>query len=130
MISTYKEPVPGWTGKQNIVSISFKKVNFCTNVLKDNLYGPSGIISGTARGYVQAILGNRSKRANLVPADWVVNAMISCAWDTHQRFQSILTISIILMFHPFAFQLYVDSKVALKTVWKFLFITIFMLTTI
>lgn len=101
-----------------------------TNVPKDNLYGPSGICSGTARGFVQVIHGNRSKRANLVPADWVVNAMISCAWDINRRYQSSPTISIILMSNQFGIEFYVGSKSALKIVYKFLFITIFIMTTI
>lgn len=52
----------------------------------DNLYGPSGLCVGTARGYVHAILGNGNKKANLVPADYCVNAMISAAWDVQRRY--------------------------------------------
>lgn len=64
VLPTYKEPVPGWT---------------------DNLYGPSGLCAGTARGFIHAIYGNPKKKANLVPADYCVNAMIASAWDTHRR---------------------------------------------
>lgn len=64
VLSTYKEPVPGWT---------------------DNLYGPSGVCAGTVRGLVHVILGNRNNKANLVPADYCVNAMISAAWDINRR---------------------------------------------
>lgn len=64
VLSTYKQPVPGWT---------------------DNLYGPSGICVGTVRGYVHAIYGNEKKKANIVPADYCVNAMISAAWDVQRR---------------------------------------------
>ena len=64
VLSTYKEPVPGWT---------------------DNLYGPSGLCVGTARGFVHAIYGNSRKKANLVPADYCVNAMIASAWDINRR---------------------------------------------
>lgn len=67
VLSTYKEPVAGWT---------------------DNLYGPSGICSGCVRGYVHVILGNITKKANLVPADYCVNAMISAAWDINRRYIS------------------------------------------
>lgn len=63
VLSTYKEPVPGWT---------------------DNLYGPSGICAGVARGLVHAIYGNSKKKANLVPADYCVNAVISAAWDVNR----------------------------------------------
>lgn len=51
----------------------------------DNLYGPSGICVGAVRGFVHVIFGNANKKANLVPADYCVNAMISAAWDTHRR---------------------------------------------
>lgn len=64
VLSTYREPVAGWT---------------------DNLYGPSGICVGTVRGVVHVILGNERKKANLVPADYCVNAMICAGWDINQR---------------------------------------------
>lgn len=67
VLSTYKEPVSGWT---------------------DNLYGPSGVCAGTVRGLVHVILGNRNNKANLVPADYCVNAMISAAWDINRRYFS------------------------------------------
>lgn len=66
VLSTYREPVPGWT---------------------DNLYGPSGLCAGIARGFVHAIYGDPSKKANLVPADYCVNAMLASAWDTHRRYE-------------------------------------------
>lgn len=66
VLSTYKEPVPGWT---------------------DNLNGPSGICVGIARGVLHAIYGDATKKANLVPADYCVNAMLASAWDTHRRYE-------------------------------------------
>lgn len=73
VLSTYKEPVAGWT---------------------DNLYGPSGICSGCVRGVVHVIFGNGNKKANLVPADYCVNAMISAAWDINRRYTFITEIYI------------------------------------
>ncbi|KAG4074597.1 hypothetical protein HA402_004468 [Bradysia odoriphaga] len=67
VLSTYKEPVAGWT---------------------DNLYGPSGIITSVARGFVHVIYGNANKKANLVPADFCVSAMIASAWDISKRYHS------------------------------------------
>ncbi|CAD7083468.1 unnamed protein product [Hermetia illucens] len=64
VLSTYKEPFPGWT---------------------DNLYGPSGICASVARGFVHSIYGNGHKKANLVPVDFCVNAMIASAWDVSIR---------------------------------------------
>ncbi|XP_055841689.1 fatty acyl-CoA reductase wat [Episyrphus balteatus] len=66
VMSTYKEPLPGWT---------------------DNLYGPSGVCTWSARGLVRCIHGRAGCKANLVPADYCVNAMIACAWDVARRFQ-------------------------------------------
>lgn len=67
VLSTYKEPVPGWT---------------------DNLYGPTGLVVGVVRGFIHAIYGDPIKKANLVPADYCVNAIIASAWDSHRRFNS------------------------------------------
>ncbi|KAH8351559.1 hypothetical protein KR059_007717, partial [Drosophila kikkawai] len=65
VMSTYKDPFPGWT---------------------DNLYGPSGLCTWSARGLVRCIYGTASCKANMVPADYVVNAMIATAWDISRRF--------------------------------------------
>ncbi|TMW48065.1 hypothetical protein DOY81_006856, partial [Sarcophaga bullata] len=59
------EPMPGWT---------------------DNLYGPSGLCTWTARGLVRCIYGNSKCKANMVPADYCVNAMIASAWDVARRY--------------------------------------------
>lgn len=52
------------------------------------MYGPSGLCAGVARGFVHAVNGRSGKRANLVPADYCVNAMISAAWDVFRRLAS------------------------------------------
>ncbi|XP_067647438.1 fatty acyl-CoA reductase wat [Eurosta solidaginis] len=65
VMSTYKDPFPGWT---------------------DNLYGPSGLCTWTARGLVRCIYGRANCKANMVPADYCVNAMIASAWDISRRF--------------------------------------------
>ncbi|XP_034105957.1 fatty acyl-CoA reductase wat [Drosophila albomicans] len=66
VMSTYKDPFPGWT---------------------DNLYGPSGLCTWSARGLVRCIYGTANCKANMVPADYVVNAMIASAWDIARRFE-------------------------------------------
>ncbi|XP_061396164.1 fatty acyl-CoA reductase wat [Musca vetustissima] len=66
VMSTYQDPIPGWT---------------------DNLYGPSGLCTWSARGMVRCIYGNSKCKANMVPADYCVNAMISCAWDVARRYE-------------------------------------------
>lgn len=93
VLSTYKEPVPGWTGivkaSDYFYNVIYAKKNsnqsFDEPNHSDNLYGPSGICVGAVRGFVHVIFGDANKRANLVPADYCVNAMISAAWDTHRR---------------------------------------------
>ncbi|XP_062555938.1 fatty acyl-CoA reductase wat-like [Armigeres subalbatus] len=64
VISTYREPLPGWT---------------------DNLNGPSGLCMWTVKGLIHTIWGSASKRANLVPVDYCVNALIAAAYDIMER---------------------------------------------
>nr|XP_029729322.1 fatty acyl-CoA reductase wat-like [Aedes albopictus] len=64
VISTYREPLPGWT---------------------DNLNGPTGLCMWTVKGFIHTIWGDASKRANLVPVDYCVNAMIVAAYDIMLR---------------------------------------------
>ncbi|KAL1381372.1 hypothetical protein pipiens_013514 [Culex pipiens pipiens] len=64
VISTYQEPVPGWT---------------------DNLNGPSGVCMWTVKGLIHTIWGGAGKRANLVPVDYCVNAIIVAAYDIWRR---------------------------------------------
>uniref|UniRef100_A0A182W2A9 Fatty acyl-CoA reductase n=1 Tax=Anopheles minimus TaxID=112268 RepID=A0A182W2A9_9DIPT len=64
VLSTYREPIAGWT---------------------DNLNGPAGLCLWTVKGYVRVILGNGSKKANLVPVDYCVNAMLVAGYDVADR---------------------------------------------
>lgn len=64
VISTYQEPLPGWT---------------------DNLNGPAGLCMWTVKGMIHTIWGNATKRANLVPVDYCVNAIIVAAYDIMLR---------------------------------------------
>ncbi|EAT36930.1 AAEL011027-PA [Aedes aegypti] len=66
VISTYREPLPGWT---------------------DNLNGPTGLCMWTVKGLIHTIWGDASKRANLVPVDYCVNAIIVAAYDIMMRHQ-------------------------------------------
>ncbi|GAB0091731.1 Fatty acyl-CoA reductase [Sergentomyia squamirostris] len=67
VISIYKDPVPGWM---------------------DNLNGPGVIIVGSVRGFIHCIYGDKSQKANIMPADYCINAMVIAAWDAHRRFKS------------------------------------------
>uniref|UniRef100_A0A182MGT0 Fatty acyl-CoA reductase n=1 Tax=Anopheles culicifacies TaxID=139723 RepID=A0A182MGT0_9DIPT len=64
VLSTYREPIAGWT---------------------DNLNGPAGLCLWTVKGYVRVILGNGRKKANLVPVDYCVNAMLVAGYDVADR---------------------------------------------
>jgi hypothetical protein len=65
----------------------------------DNVNGPSGIIAWAARGYIHCIFGDSSKRANLTPVDYCINALIATAWDIHETYVHFLTHrALIIMF--------------------------------
>ncbi|KAG5674307.1 hypothetical protein PVAND_004285 [Polypedilum vanderplanki] len=56
----------------------------------ENVNGPSMIIALTVRGYIHCIFGDSSKRANLIPVDYTINALIATAWDIHETYQERL----------------------------------------
>ncbi|XP_035894046.1 fatty acyl-CoA reductase wat [Anopheles stephensi] len=64
VLSTYREPIAGWT---------------------DNLNGPAGLCLWTVKGYVRVIRGNGHKKANLVPVDYCVNALLVACFDVAER---------------------------------------------
>ncbi|KAF7267479.1 hypothetical protein GWI33_019312 [Rhynchophorus ferrugineus] len=64
IISTYKEPVPGWI---------------------DNLYGPTGITAGTVSGIIRTALCDGEKIADLIPIDTCVAAILASTWDIKER---------------------------------------------
>lgn len=51
----------------------------------DNINGPTALIVGAARGFIHCIYGDSSKQANLVPVDYCINAIITSAWDIHEK---------------------------------------------
>lgn len=53
----------------------------------DNLNGPSGVCTMSARGFVHCIHGHATIKANLVPADYCINAIIASGWDVNQRYE-------------------------------------------
>ncbi|XP_055373581.1 fatty acyl-CoA reductase wat, partial [Condylostylus longicornis] len=66
VMSIYKDPIPGWT---------------------DNIYGPSGICLWIACGIIRCAIGDPNNRTNMVPVDYVINALITSAWDISTRYQ-------------------------------------------
>ncbi|CAH1397942.1 unnamed protein product [Nezara viridula] len=61
VISTKSEPVPGWS---------------------DNLYGPQGLTLGTGAGIVRVIRCDSNCAAELVPADYAVNCLLTVGYKT------------------------------------------------
>lgn len=51
----------------------------------DNLNGPSGIVAWTVKGFIHIIYGDAKIRSNMVPVDFVINALIATAWDIHEK---------------------------------------------
>ncbi|KAK9745308.1 Male sterility protein [Popillia japonica] len=64
VISTYKEPLPGWV---------------------DNLYGPTGICAAAVTGLVRTFRCKVDAVANIVPADTCVASLIATAWDVANK---------------------------------------------
>ncbi|XP_015125320.1 fatty acyl-CoA reductase wat isoform X2 [Diachasma alloeum] len=60
VVSSYKEPIEGWT---------------------DNVYGATGVIVGSASGLLRTLHYDINSTAELVPVDYTVNGLIATAWD-------------------------------------------------
>ncbi|KAI4503261.1 hypothetical protein M0802_001483, partial [Mischocyttarus mexicanus] len=60
VVSTYREPVPGWV---------------------DNLNGPMGVYASAGKGLLRTHYGDESVKVCLVPGDLTTNALIVSAWD-------------------------------------------------
>lgn len=65
VISTYREPLRGWI---------------------NNLYGPTGMLTGAGVGLLRTYHVDPNIKANTVPADMVVNSIIASAWDVSENF--------------------------------------------
>uniref|UniRef100_A0A182JDN0 Fatty acyl-CoA reductase n=1 Tax=Anopheles atroparvus TaxID=41427 RepID=A0A182JDN0_ANOAO len=66
VIATNEEPISGWT---------------------DNIYGLNGVIAGVALGIIRIMHVDDNNKADIIPADIVVNAVLAAGWQTHvERF--------------------------------------------
>ncbi|XP_017041065.1 fatty acyl-CoA reductase wat isoform X2 [Drosophila ficusphila] len=61
IIASYKEPMSGWI---------------------DNLYGPFAVLYGSAFGIVRVTRLNLKAHGGIVPVDYCVNMVLTCAWNT------------------------------------------------
>lgn len=64
VISTAKEPLRGWI---------------------NNVYGPTGITAAAGIGLMRSLHADGNCNANIVPCDYVINALIASAWYTAKR---------------------------------------------
>lgn len=64
IIATYNEPVPGWI---------------------NNIYGPTGVVAATGVGLMRVMKADPKAVADIVPGDFVSNAVIAAAWDIHEQ---------------------------------------------
>ncbi|XP_063898654.1 putative fatty acyl-CoA reductase CG5065 [Helicoverpa armigera] len=64
VISSYREPMPGWADTS------------CA-------YGASGLILGPATGLIHATYAGDNTRYSLVPVDYVNNAILAAGWKTN-----------------------------------------------
>ncbi|KAG5337752.1 FACR1 reductase, partial [Acromyrmex heyeri] len=66
VISSASEPLIGWI---------------------DNMYGPSGFARSLLLGIVRFHRCNGTYKANIVPVDFTVNALIASAWDVNKKWK-------------------------------------------
>ncbi|CAH2988368.1 unnamed protein product [Chilo suppressalis] len=66
VVSTYEEPVRGWT---------------------DSVYGPTGIVIGIGTGVLRTMYMDLDTVADMVPVDLVVNAILASAWHTAKNYK-------------------------------------------
>ncbi|CAH1995573.1 unnamed protein product [Acanthoscelides obtectus] len=66
IMSTYREPINGWI---------------------NNEHGPAGVIAGIFLGLIRVFHCDKNLAADIVPADMVVNALISSCWEVGVEFQ-------------------------------------------
>lgn len=59
--TTFSDPIPGYT---------------------DNLYGVNGVVTGAGVGVLRILHINNNLKANIIPADFVINAILALSWFT------------------------------------------------
>lgn len=51
----------------------------------DNFYGPTGVVLGACLGVLRSFQGKGENVAELIPADFVVNAGLAIIWDVVEQ---------------------------------------------
>ncbi|CAI6349030.1 unnamed protein product [Macrosiphum euphorbiae] len=68
IVATDNEPVPGWI---------------------NNIYGPTGAVAATGVGLLRCLHVNPDLIADMVPGDYVSNAVVASAWDIHNQWEAV-----------------------------------------
>ncbi|XP_018905583.2 fatty acyl-CoA reductase wat [Bemisia tabaci] len=66
VIATAKDPLPGWI---------------------NNYYGPTGVVAGAGVGLLRTLHADGDCVADIVPVDYVINAIIAAGWDIGLSFK-------------------------------------------
>ncbi|VVC29135.1 Hypothetical protein CINCED_3A018521 [Cinara cedri] len=64
--ATENEPLPAWI---------------------NNFYGPTGVTAAIGLGLMRVMRVDPNKIADIVPGDYVSNAVLACAWDIHNKWK-------------------------------------------
>lgn len=64
VMPTISDPIPGWTG---------------------NVYGPIGVMAAAGLGVLRVMLCDAKVKLDIIPADYVANALICTAWEVHSN---------------------------------------------
>jgi len=67
IIATDNEPVSGWI---------------------NNFYGPTGVVAATGIGLMRCMHADPNQIADIIPGDFVCNAVLASAWDIHNHWQN------------------------------------------
>lgn len=51
----------------------------------DNIFGPTGAVVAGGAGLLRVVQADKSISAELVPADFTVNALIASGWDVANK---------------------------------------------
>lgn len=67
IVATDDEPVSGWI---------------------NNFYGPTGVVAATGVGLMRCMCADPNQIADIIPGDFVSNAVIASAWDIHNQWKN------------------------------------------
>ncbi|XP_025194170.1 fatty acyl-CoA reductase wat-like [Melanaphis sacchari] len=67
IVATSDEPIPGWI---------------------NNIYGPTGVVAATGIGLMRCMRTDYTKIADIIPGDFVTNAILASAWEIHNQWKN------------------------------------------